>query len=43
MSEGSKYRFVIPADLAYGPSGAGNGVIPGNAVLVFEVELVKVN
>ena len=43
MSEGSKYRFVIPADLAYGEHGAGGGVIPGNAVLVFEVELLKVN
>lgn len=40
MSVGSKYRFVIPAALAYGEMGAGT--IPPNAVLVFEVELLKV-
>lgn len=43
MSEGSKYRFVIPSNLAYGERGEGSGVIPGNAVLVFEVELLKVD
>lgn len=40
MKEGAKYRFFIPADLAYGERGAG-GKIPPNAALVFEVELVK--
>jgi FKBP-type peptidyl-prolyl cis-trans isomerase len=40
MKEGAKYRFFIPADLAYGERGAGGG-IPPNAALVFEVELVK--
>jgi FKBP-type peptidyl-prolyl cis-trans isomerase len=40
MKEGAKYRFFIPADLAYGERGAG-GRIPPNAALVFEVELVK--
>ena len=40
MSEGSTYRFVIPADLAYGPGGAGT--IPPNSVLVFKVELLSV-
>ncbi|RZU47902.1 FKBP-type peptidyl-prolyl cis-trans isomerase FklB [Fluviicoccus keumensis] len=40
MKEGAKYRFVIPSDKGYGEMGAG--AIPPNAVLVFEVELIKV-
>jgi len=41
LQVGDKARFVIPSDLAYGPSGAG-GVIPPNAVLIFDVELMDV-
>ena len=41
MKEGAKYRFFIPSELAYGEAGAG-GEIPGNAALIFEVELLKV-
>ena len=41
LNEGSKARFVIPAHLGYGARGAG-GVIPPNAMLVFDVELVRV-
>lgn len=40
MSAGSKYRFFIPPALGYGARGAGN-VIPPNAVLIFEVEMVS--
>lgn len=40
MPQGSKWELVIPADLAYGPGG--NGPIPPNAVLTFEVELLEV-
>jgi FKBP-type peptidyl-prolyl cis-trans isomerase len=41
LKEGDKARFVIPSYLGYGERGAG-GVIPPNATLVFDVELVKV-
>lgn len=41
LKEGDKARFVIPSHLAYGSAGAG-GVIPPNAVLIFDVELMAV-
>ncbi len=41
MKEGGKTRFTIPANLAYGEMGAGT--IPPNSVLVFEVQLLKIN
>jgi len=40
MPQGSKWELVIPSDLAYGPGG--NGPIPPNSVLTFEVELLEV-
>src|SRR5690349_4621562 len=42
MSPGSKFKFTIPPELGYGAAGAG-GKIPPNSVLVFEVELIKIN
>lgn len=41
LKVGDKARFVIPSDLAYGSRGAG-GVIPPDAPLIFDVELMNV-
>jgi len=40
MPEGAKYQFYIPSELAYGERDIPG--IPGNSVLVFDVELLKV-
>lgn len=42
MSPGDKYRFWIPPQLGYGDAGAGNGVIPPGAALVFDIKLLAI-
>lgn len=41
MKEGASVQVCIPPDLGYGAAGAG-GVIPPNATLYFDIELIKV-
>lgn len=42
MSVGSTWKLAIPSGLAYGPGGAGNGLIGPNAALLFDVELLSI-
>jgi FKBP-type peptidyl-prolyl cis-trans isomerase len=42
MREGDHWQLVIPAKIAYGTSGAGDGLIPPDQVLIFDLELLTV-
>jgi FKBP-type peptidyl-prolyl cis-trans isomerase len=43
MRQGEKRQLIIPPALGFGSKGSQDGRIPPNAVLIFEVELVKVH
>jgi len=43
MHVGDKWKLVVPPGLAYGKHGGGDGLIPPNQTLVFEIELLKVS
>lgn len=43
MHVGDKWRVVIPPGLAYGKTGAGDGLIPPDQTLVFDIELLNVS
>lgn len=42
MQPGGQRQLVIPAELGYGATGAGGGVIPPNATLLFDIELLAI-
>ncbi len=42
MKVGGRRRLIIPPDMAYGVEGQGDGIIPPNAALLFEMELLAV-
>ena len=42
MREGGRRVLIVPPELAYGSRGAGNGLIPPDTALCFELELLKV-
>ena len=41
MKVGAKYRFFIPADLAYGQIGSGD-IIEPDSTLIFDIELLEI-
>jgi FKBP-type peptidyl-prolyl cis-trans isomerase len=42
MSPGGRYKLYVPPALGYGDQPVGNGLIPANSVLIFDVELLDI-
>jgi FKBP-type peptidyl-prolyl cis-trans isomerase FkpA len=42
MKVGGKRTLIVPSELAYGKKGIGNGAIPPDSDLIFDVELLEV-
>jgi len=42
FKEGGDGILLIPSAIGYGPNGSSSGSIPGNTVIIFDVELIKV-
>ena len=42
MSLGQRVSMTLSPDMGYGETGAGDGVIPPNAVLIFDVEILSI-
>ena len=42
MSLGQRASLTLSPDMAYGENGAGDGIIPPNATLVFDVEILNI-
>ena len=42
MSLGQRAALTLSPDMAYGEEGAGDGVIPPNAVLIFDIEVLDI-
>ena len=42
LKVGTKAIITCPPDYAYGDAGVGNGLIPGGATLIFDVEVVEI-
>ncbi len=43
MVNGGRYRITIPPQLGYGNRDVGNGLIPANSTLIFDLEILKIN
>ncbi len=41
IKSGGKGKLIIPSTLGYGPDAAGNGAIPPNSVLIFNIDLIS--